>query len=196
MADSRTVIARTHRAAAAGLVLSLALLVTGCTASQPDDADPTTSGPEASEQAGTEDEAEEGALPELGTATATLEDGTVDVVVRSLEADDNGTTMTLRVAFVPHLDGDEGASYTLSKINGFFFLHPVLLDRQNLKRYSVITGEGTQDWLTNADAETTDGEPLESWFVYAAPEDPIDTITFTIDEWGVEIPDIPIEAAP
>lgn len=192
-------IARTHRAAAAGVALSLALLVTGCTASQPDDADPTTPSPEASEPAGAEDEAGDETsddAPELATATATLENGTVDVVVRSLEADENGTTMTLRVAFVPHLDGEEGASYTLSAINGFFFLHPVLLDRQYLKRYSVITGEGTQDWLTNADAETTDGEPLESWFVYAAPEDPIDTITFTIDEWGVEIPDIPVEAAP
>jgi hypothetical protein len=99
--------------------------------------------------------------------------------------------MTLRVAFTPHLtNADDEVS--LSEMNDFFFVHPVLLDRQNLKRYSVVEGEGVQDWLTNDDAVTRDGEPLESWFVYAAPEDDIDEITFTIDEWSVELPAIPV----
>ena len=80
-------------------------------------------------------------------------------------------------------------------MNGYFFLHPVLLDRANLKRYSVIEGEGPQDWLANDDAKTSKGKPLEYWAVYAAPEDPVTSMTFTIDEWGVEIPDIPIAAA-
>lgn len=165
--------------------LAFVLLITSCAPSTPA---PSTSSADPSPSASAEPPDTEA---EVATATATLKDGTVDVIVRSLERDDNGTTMTLRAAFVPHL-GKEGESYTLSSINGYIFLRPVLLDRQNLKRYSVIEGDGQQEWLTNTSAETVEGEPLESWFVYAAPEDDIDEITFTIDEWSIELPDIPI----
>jgi hypothetical protein len=166
--------------AAVGIVM-LTLLVASCSAPGDDDPAPTSSA-SASTSA---------AEAEIASATATLEDGTVDVIVRSLERDDNGSTMTLRVAFVPHLEGDD-TSYTLAMMNGYIFVHPVLLDRENLKRYNVIEGEGAQDWLTNKAATTVDGEPLESWFVYAAPEDDIDAITFTMDAWSIELPDIPI----
>lgn len=188
---------RTRPVRPAGIVvaaLALSLAVAGCTADT-DDAPVPSASADGDAAPGTAEPVEPGELPEIATATATLPAGTVDVVVRSLELDDNGTTMTLRAAFVPHLGGDPGDTYTLSAINNFFFVHPVLLDRQNLKRYSVIRGEGSQDWLTNKDASTTEGEPLESWFVYAAPEDDIETITFTMDAWSVEIPDVPIGGA-
>lgn len=119
--------------------------------------------------------------------------GTVDVVVRSLVLDDNGTTMTLRVDFTPHLAEPEDGM-TLSAINGYFFIFPELLDREHLKRYSVITGEGTQDWLTNKDARTDDGETLSSWFVYAAPEDDVEELTLTMDGWALEIPGVEVGA--
>jgi len=167
----------------AALLVTLGLSAAGCAAGAP------TTTVESHKTATAQEEPAEDAA--LATATATLEDGTMDVIVRSLELDDNDTTMTLRVAFVPHLGGGSDAR-SLSAMNNYTFLHPVLLDRQNLKRYSVIKGEGPQDWLSNDDATTVDGEPLESWFVYAAPEDPITSITFTIDSWSVELADIPI----
>lgn len=180
--------------AALGLPLALTLVLAGCTGGSPESPEPTGSEATAQEPDGDAAEdapEEEPGLPELATATGESPNGPVDVIVRSLEVDDNGVTMTLRVAFVPHF-GEEGDTYNLSTINGSFFIHPVLLDREHLKRYSVITGEGTQDWLTNKDARTTPDEPLESWFVYAAPEDPIDSMTFTMDAWSVELADIPI----
>lgn len=179
-----------RRAALAALLVLVAPL-TACTGES--DPDPVATGatPSVSADGGGGDEA----TATVAEAQATLPNGigTVDVAVRSLTLDGNGSTMTLRVAFTPHLaDPEEAGDVTLSELNNFFFLHPVLLDRQHLKRYSVIEGEGVQDWLTNDDAVTRDGEPLESWFVYAAPEDDVDEITFTIDEWSVELPAIPV----
>ncbi|AEE45477.1 hypothetical protein [Cellulomonas fimi] len=171
--------------------LALALAATACAALLAAcTADPAPAPTSSTTPAPAADEAD--AAP-VASAVATLPDerGTVDVDVRSLTLDDNGTTMTLRVDFTAHLTTPDGDA-TLSEINNFFFLHPVLLDRQNLKRYSVVEGEGSQDWLTNDDTTAPDGEPLHSWFVYAAPEDDVDEVAVTIDEWGVEIPGVPV----
>lgn len=179
-----------RRRATLAALLVLAAPLAACTGGSDPDPDPTSVSPSAEADGGAGD-----ATATVAEATATLPDGlgTVDVAVRSLTLDGDGSTMTLRVAFTPHLTDPEGAGdVTLSEMNNFFFVHPVLLDRQHLKRYSVIEGEGAQDWLTNDDAVTRDGEPLESWFVYAAPEDDLDEITFTIDEWSVELPAIPV----
>ncbi|GCD20827.1 hypothetical protein CTKZ_23890 [Cellulomonas algicola] len=184
---TRTLLARRRATLAALLVLAAPLAA--CTGGSDPDPSPTAASPSASADAG----GTGGDETTVAEAEATLPKGigTVDVAVRSLTLDGNGSTMTLRVAFTPHLaNADDEVS--LSEMNDFFFVHPVLLDRQNLKRYSVVEGEGVQDWLTNDDAVTRDGEPLESWFVYAAPEDDIDEITFTIDEWSVELPAIPV----
>jgi hypothetical protein len=173
--------------------VAVAVLLTSCTGGDPKPAPSAsvTPSPSASQVASQVESTEV-----VGSATGTAEKGTVDVAVRSLTLDPNGTTMTLRVAYTPGFVAEEGVeTFGLSAMNNYFFLHPVLLDRTNLKRYSVIEGEGTQDWLANDDAKTRLGEPLEYWAVYAAPEDPVTSMTFTIDEWGVEIPDIPIVPA-
>lgn len=177
-----------RRRATLAALLVLAAPLAACTGGSDPDPSPTGASPSASAVAGAG-----GELTTVAEAEATLPNGigTVDVAVRSLTLDGNGSTMTLRVAFTPHLAKADD-EVTLSEMNDFFFLHPVLLDRQNLKRYSVIEGEGAQDWLTNDDAVTRDGEPMESWFVYAAPEDDVDEMTFTIDEWSVELPGIPV----
>lgn len=188
----RSLSARRRAALAALLVLVVPLAA--CTRGSAPDPVATGATPSASVGGAGDGDGDDATAP-VAETEATLPNGigTVDVAVRSLTLDDNGSTMTLRVAFTPHLADPEGAGdVTLSEMNNFFFLHPVLLDRQNLKRYSVVEGEGTQDWLTNDDAVTRDGEPLESWFVFAAPEDDVDEITFTIDEWSVELPAIPV----
>ena len=172
-------------------------LVLGLAACTPAGQDPAPTAPATAEPTATTD-AGATATPEpeaeVEPVVATLPDGrgTVDVAVRSLVLDDNGTTMTLRVDFTPHLVEPEDAM-TLSAINGYFFIFPELLDRENLKRYSVITGEGGyQDWLTNKDATTADGETLSSWFVFAAPEDDVDSFTLTMDGWALEIPGVEV----
>lgn len=162
--------------------------LTGCTSS-----DPPPSASSSGTASASQDPSGPATSAPLAESVATLPEGrgTVEVVVRSLVADANGTTMTLRVDFTPHLASPTDAM-TLSVINDYFFIFPELLDRENLKRYSVITGEGPQDWLTNKDAKTSDGEPLASWFVFAAPEDAVDTFTLTMDGWGLEIPGVEV----
>lgn len=171
-------------------VVCLAVGLTACTGST---ADPTPSG-SGSTSVPSGSKASEASAP-LAEAAVTLPDdrGTVDVAVRSLVRDDNGTTMTLRVDFTPHLS-QPGGAMTLSGINDDWFIFPELLDREHLKRYSVITGEGSQDWLTNKAATTTDGDPLASWFVFAAPEDDVDAFTLTMDGWALEIPRVEVTA--
>ena len=173
------------------LSISAVVALTGCTSSEADPEPPATataSAPAEPSPTATSDSVVE-------PVVATLPDGrgTVDVAVRSLVLDENGTTMTLRVDFTPHVVEDDGAM-TLSMINDFFFIFPELLDREHLKRYSVITGEGTQDWLTNKDAKAANDETLSSWFVYAAPEDDVDSFTLTMDGWGLEIPGVEVTA--
>lgn len=183
----------THRTLArvttAALTLAAVVSLAACTADDPDPA-PATTAATASAPSPSVTPSES---PDVEPVVATLPDGrgTVDVAVRSLVLDPNGTTMTLRVDFTPHLTDPEGA-VSLSAINNYWFIFPELLDREHLKRYSVIRGEGTQDWLTNKDAKTEDGEPLGSWFVYAAPEDDVDSFTLTMDGWALEIPDVEV----
>lgn len=190
MAQPLSALGARLRTAAAALSAA-AFLTAGLTACTSPDPDPSPSTPETA-SASPEPSASATSAP-LAESVATLPDGrgTVDVAVRSLVLDDNGTTMTLRVDFTPHLSAPED-SMTLSMINNYWIIFPVLLDRENLKRYSVITGEGTQDWLTNHDTETADGDTLESWFVYAAPEDDVDTFTLTMDGWALEIPGVEV----
>lgn len=177
------------RASIAALSVVAVLGLTACTSPEPDP-EPATS------ETATAD-ASASATPEVSVepVVATLPDerGTVDVAVRSLVLDDNGTTMTLRVDFTPHLVKPEDGM-TLSMINNFFFIFPELLDREHLKRYSVITGEGPQDWLTNEDTRTENDETLSSWFVYAAPEDDVEAFTLTMDGWALEVPGVEVTA--
>jgi hypothetical protein len=178
------------RMTTATLTVVAVTFLSACTGDDdPEPAPPTT----AATQSGPSASATPTGSPDVEPVVATLPDGrgTVDVVVRSLVLDPNGTTMTLRVDFTPHLTDPEGAM-SLSAINRNWFIFPELLDREHLKRYSVIEGEGAQDWLTNKDAKTEDGEPLGSWFVYAAPEDDVDSFTLTMDGWALEIPDVEV----
>ena len=179
---------RSHaRTTMVALTVAAVMCLPACTGDDPDAAPPTAAATEPAPSSS----ATPTASPDVEPAVVTLPDGkgTVDVAVRSLVLDPNGTTMTLRVDFTPHMTDPDG-SMSLSGINGDWFIFPELLDREHLKRYSVIEGEGSQDWLSNKDARTEDGEPLESWFVYAAPEDDVEAFTLTMDGWGLEIPDV------
>lgn len=178
---------RSGRLAAAMGAAALVVVLAGCTASPPAPPPPSASttasaAPTSSAPAGGD---------ELAAARAQGPLGPVDVIVRSLTLDDNGTTMTLRMAFTPHFEYLPGQDMSLAAMNNFTTLKPVLLDRENLKRYQVPYGGG-QDYFMNQDAQTHIAEPLEMWFVFAAPEDDIDAIAVTIDEWLLEFPDIPI----
>lgn len=183
-----------RRVALPAAVIAVALALAGCAAEPPSVPAPTASATtEPGADAGTAPDGGADAAP-IAETEAVVEQGTVGVALRSLTRDSNGETMTLRIAFTPDF-GEAGKQLTLSGMNNYFFVFPVLLDRENLKRYSVLEGDGTQDWLMNKDAKTGKGEPLESWFVFAAPEDDVDTISVTIDEWSVEFPDVKIEPA-
>lgn len=116
-------------------------------------------------------------------------DGTVSFGVHSLTVDDD--TMTLRVVITPELEGDDD-SITLSDIFGVRRFAPTLVDRENLKEYSIIS-EGAATWWHAEGLETDNGEPMVWWGVYAAPQDEIDSVDVRLRSDMPEFTDVPIE---
>lgn len=121
-----------------------------------------------------------------------VESDTVTVGVQSLVVE--GETMTLTLVYTPRLasvEADERVSLydVLSPDDA---LRPVLLDRTNLKEYSVITDSGTA-WTTDVSGvEVTNGTPGVFWAVYAAPQDEIDVVDIRVSSAWPEFTGVPI----
>jgi hypothetical protein len=119
----------------------------------------------------------------------------VTVGLRSLKVDPNGRTMTLRLVFTPHFASKGPAeTVTLSDLNGAFYVLPTLLDRVNLKRYSVLSGGSSGGWYESGSfTGAPNGHPFEAWFGFAAPRDPVSTLEVSVlDEWR-PFTDVPVQ---
>lgn len=117
---------------------------------------------------------------------------TVTVGVQSLVVE--GETMTLTLVYTPNLTTDEPDDqfdlYDLLAPDGA--LRPRLLDRTNLKEYSVIDDAGTY-WTTDVfDVDATNGKPVVFWAVYAAPQDNIDVMDIRVSSAWPEFTGVPI----
>lgn len=109
----------------------------------------------------------------------------------------NGETMVLRLVVTPDFaSAGEGEVVSLGDAmdvgSEFFGVQLRLLDRQNLKEYSVIVNGN--DWWASSSGEVgaTNGEPMYAFAVFAAPEDDIDTIDVRLNEQWPEFTDVPI----
>jgi hypothetical protein len=103
-----------------------------------------------------------------------------------------GAVMVLHVVVTPHFasvdEHETVSSFDVFRPRRFA---PVLVDRTNLKEYSVISDNGSY-WVSEG-VESRNGEPMVLWAVYAAPEDDIDTIEVRVaDSWPPFL-DVPIE---
>lgn len=104
-----------------------------------------------------------------------------------------GDVMRLYLTYTPDFaSAEDDEVVTLWDLVDPWKFRPVLIDRENLKEYSVISDTG-QDWSLGAqDVETVNGGTAVWWGVYAAPEDDIDTFDLRILEGMPEFTDVPI----
>lgn len=170
--------------------LAVSLLTSGCTS----DSEP------AGEDAGGVSSADAGVLdfdPDdiIVEQTVSFPDDPADEItfgVLSLKVD--GEVMVLRLAVTPRLtslsDSETVSMYDISRPNVFA---PVLVDMANLKEYSVIA-DPPHYWTSDSvDTRALNGQPMQYWAVYAAPEDDIDTIDVRLTDYWPPFTDIPIE---
>lgn len=177
-----------------GVVLAAVLAVTavGCTA-----ADDT-----ADESATEQEESADGGAGTLDPADAAIStevslpgvEGTIAVDLFPLEVE--GKVQTLNVLFTPDFAGlGEDETIQLYDMLGNRPFAPQLVDKTNLKTYSVITARDNQAiaWTTDAvDTSVVNGESVAVWAVFAAPEDSVDSLDVKLhDDWPV-FEDIPV----
>jgi hypothetical protein len=118
------------------------------------------------------------------------------VGIQSLTVEDE--TMVLRLVITPDFasaSDDEPVTLGDAMDVGaeFFGVSLRLIDRENLKEYSVI--HDNADWWASAsgEVEAVNGEPMYAFAVFAAPEDDIDAIDVRLSEQWPEFTDVPIE---
>ncbi len=140
--------------------------------------------------------------PRSGEAVATLRvpvdverpDDAVTFDVQSLTVE--GPTMVLRFSITPDFASEDDSTaislfdvYT-SQAPGAFIQ---LVDRVNLKEYSVIQDRPTFWMSDSTDVESLNGEPMYVFAVFAAPEDDIDVVDVTFRDNWLTLVDLPIE---
>lgn len=199
------------RPAILSVVLAAALL-TGCSAAAPPDAgkpDASTTGSDAPAAAatgsagGSEVQQDSGAGVESSDTSKVLAQqkytlpGTKDSVtlgVQSLVVD--GKTMILKMVLTPDFSSvsdNEKVSIYDATGGGSAYIDPKLVDRENLKEYSVIH-DASESWSTDVvTTDTTNHQPVIWWGVYAAPEDDIKSVDVRVMPGVPEFTNVPIQ---
>ena len=115
----------------------------------------------------------------------------VNIGVQSLQVE--GQTMTLQLVLTPEFTSiSDSEAVSIYAATGSTRFNPKLIDRENLKEYSLISDTG-QDWATNrATTKTTNHEPVIWWGFYAAPEDNNDAFELRVLDAMAEFTDVPV----
>lgn len=116
---------------------------------------------------------------------------TVTVGVQSLIVE--GKTMKLQLVITPEFSSiSDTAKTSIYDAFGKTSIRPKLVDRVNLKEYSLISDTG-QQWSTYAvNADTTNHEPIIWWGMYAAPEDENAVFDLRVIDTMEEFVDVPV----
>lgn len=115
----------------------------------------------------------------------------VTVGVQSLVAD--GDTMKLTLVLTPDFSSiGEAEPVSIFKITDPWYLSPRLIDRENHKEYSVVSGSSSKRLQVDTMSKTTNGEPIIWWGIYAAPEDDIDTVDLRVLDGMPDFTQVPI----
>lgn len=118
--------------------------------------------------------------------------------VSVLSLQEEGDFMTLRIAFTPTFASVADDEYidnwdlTQQLDMSAFESDIVLLDRQNLKEYSVIRGEPGAMASSTGDVEILNGSTWVWWGTFAKPQDEVATLDLRVSDMMPEFTDIPI----
>lgn len=180
------------------LALASVLLLGAC--SDGDQAPPPDQQQSAASEGAVESDSDAGAVQfdpedvivEQTYALAENPEDSVTVGIQSLVVD--GPVMTLTLVVTPDfssVSADEPVS--LYDVNEETLFEPTLLDRENLKEYSVITDGGTSWASDNVETRTRNGTPMRVFATFAAPEDDIDAIEVSFRNVWTPFTDVPIQ---
>jgi len=186
---------RVRRALVTVAVGSLLVGLAGCGSDEPTtptSSDPTSEETSASTSGAGVQKVSTDAFVEQTVPVGGSAEDTVTVGVQSLVVE--GDIMTLTLVYTPRfasIDEDEDLSlYDVLNPDGA--LRPRLLDRTNLKEYTIIKESG-YDWSTDAiNRDAPNGEPVVFWAVYAAPQDDIDVVDIRLSQAWPEFTGVPI----
>ena len=189
---------RIRTRAAVGLAIASVLLLGAC--SDGDEAPPPNQQQSAASEEAVESDGDAGAVQfdpedvivEQTYALTERPEDAVTVGIQSLVVD--GAVMTLTMVVTPDfasVSDDEAVS--LFDINEETLFRPTLLDRANLKEYSVITDGGVAWASDNVETRTRNGTPMRVFATFAAPEDDIDAIEVSVRNVWTPFTDVPIQ---
>lgn len=181
-----------------------AILLAGCSAGEPKPENTGASSPATASASGDDgqDVAEDSGvgIATMDTTKVLAEQeyqlpGTKDKVtfgVQSLEVE--GETMKLTLVMTPDFSS-VSASETIPMyhMTGDSTFNVQLIDRGNLKEYSVIRQSSDRWTVDYLHTKTTNGEPVIWWGMYAAPEDDIETVDVRLFGDMPEFTNVPIE---
>ena len=186
-----------ERIAAAFVVASL-LVLGAC--SNGDEAPPPDQQQSAASEEAVESDSDAGAVQfdpedvivEQTYALTENPDDAVTVGIQSLVVD--GPAMTLTMVVTPDFSSvSDDEAVSLFDINEETLFRPTLLDRTNLKEYSVITNGGVAWASDNVETRTRNGTPMRVFATFAAPEDDIDAIEVSFRSVWTPFTDVPIQ---
>lgn len=104
----------------------------------------------------------------------------------------HGDVMELRLLFTPEENVDSLRVMDVMK-NSFSTVDIRLIDRENLKEYTVLESDGTGgDYKTSDQATAQLGETIGYQAFYAAPQDDIEKVDVILDEDLPPFEDVPL----
>lgn len=107
-----------------------------------------------------------------------------------------GKVQTLNVLLTPEFEGvGKNETFSVYDMLGGTPFAPQLVDKENLKTYSVITSAKNQSITWSTDGVYTkvaNGEPVAVWAVFAAPEDAVESVDVVLHGSWPMFEDVPV----
>ena len=185
---------------AAGILALSAL--TGCTSSTDEAPSNTPSTEGTSASATTQAPSAQSETPTAAVDTSNViaskeftvpghKDDKVTVGIQSLKVE--GKTMTLQYVLTPDFaSASDSAAISIYDMFGNSSPRTTLVDRENLKEYSVISDVGRTWAADSVLTSTANHEPVIWWGVYAAPEDGNESFDIRVIDSMAEFTDVPV----
>lgn len=127
----------------------------------------------------------------VATQTVKNPGSDIEIELRVFPLEVEGKVQTLRIAVTPKFEG--GDTVSLYRIFGQTPYSPQLVDRDNLKVYSVIR-ELSDSWaIDEVKTDAASGETIIAWSQHAAPEDDVDSFDVLVKDGWPAFTDVPVK---
>lgn len=197
---------RTRRFTVLGAIFSSAIFLASCSSDTEPQEEPPASeeAPEAEDDEGGEEPDQDLPVTALdvdpadvvGEESYTLPGTDDEVTVGVLPLEVKGDIMILRVIFTPNFESasdDEVLNVGEMYPDDSFKFLPQLIDYDNLKQYNMLDNTGDYWQPSTRALETVNGQPVDWWGVYPAPEDDIDSFDVQLREGMPTFEGVPIQ---